>query len=87
MNTEFNGLMRPTVDVLTKGDEFERCRDAALASGLVPEGYIYAKVADYPTLYKNWDHSLINFYYQNETDPRTTITALRVGVTGSVSRA
>ena len=85
MDTSFGGLMRPTVDILRSGPEFERCRDAAVASGLVDEGYVHVKVADYPSLYKNWDHSLINFYYENESDPRTTIIALRIGVDGKVT--
>ena len=87
MDNSGSGLIRPQAPVLRDGEEFERCRDAALASNLVPANYIYAKVADYPSLYKNWDHSLINFYYENDTDPRTTIIALRIGVDGTVSRA
>ena len=85
MDTTGSGPRRAVAKTLRYGEEFERVRDAALASGLVDEGYVHVKVADYPSLYKQWDHSLINFYYENESDPRTTIIALRVGVDGKVS--
>ncbi len=69
--------LRTSCPVLRSGDEYDRCVQAARP--LVPAGYIAVKVVDYASHLPRWPHGqLVNFYYEHDTDPRTTIEGVRV---------
>lgn len=50
--------------------------------------YSHVNVIDYPSFHGElYDHYLVNFYFEHEEDPRTTIHSLRVYTDGTVGPA
>ena len=78
-------IARPSAITLKAGEEFDRCVVACKTQAVVPAGYLAARVIDYNNFNAMWDHNLVNFYYQNETDPTTTIVSFRVTPDGDVT--
>jgi hypothetical protein len=75
--------MRVSVPRLRRGETYDIC--VAAARPHATPGYIASVVVDYMTG-MGWTHNLVNFYYEHDTDPRTTIEAFRVYASGKVTR-
>lgn len=67
-----------------KGKERNEIVAAVMESQNVAENYTHVHVTDYPTFNKIWDHMLVNFYYQHDSDPTTTIASFRYYLDGTV---
>ena len=76
---------RPSPDRLKRGDIYDRDISKVKANAVVSPGYVAAIVVDYRSHSNIWDHNLVNFYYENDTDPRTTIESFRVYDNGMVT--
>lgn len=50
----------------------------------VAENFSHVHVIDYPSFNGIWDHMLVNFYYDNDEDPTTTIASFRYYLDGNV---
>ncbi len=76
--------LRTSCPILRSGDEYDRC--VGVARTMVPAGFIAVKVVDYEAHIPRWPHGqLVNFYYENDTDPRTTIEGVRVFLDNSAA--
>lgn len=85
MDTSGFTMLRTPCPVLRSGSEFDRIKAAALPHA--GPGYTHVKAFDYEAHMPGWPHGqLINFYYDNETDPRTTLECFRVWSDGRVER-
>ncbi len=69
---------RPCPNRLKSGETHDREVGKVKAAALVTPGYVASIVVDYRSHSDIWDHNLVNFYYENDTDPRTTIESFRV---------
>lgn len=80
------GPMRVNIPRLKRGEEYDRCVVACKTNAVVPPGYIAAIVCDYINSGTAMAGigNLVNFYYENDTDPRTTIVSFRVDTEGNV---
>lgn len=81
-DTSFEPL-RKSCPRLRSGEEYEV--SVAMARPHATPGYYTSVVVDYMNGL-GWTHNLVNFYYQHEEDPRTTIEAFRVYPSGKVTK-
>lgn len=76
---------RPSPRRLKTGETFNKYRKQVEEAVNIPSNYVACLVVDYVGYKDCWDHNLVNFYYDHEDDPRTTIIAYRAYTDGRVT--
>ena len=76
--------LRTSPTRLKSGVIFDADRLAVEARFAVDPSYVACIVIDYINHDDRWDHNLVNFYYDNDEDPTTTIDSYRVYEDGRV---
>ncbi len=69
---------RPKADRLTSGPLYDAVR--SLVDKKVDPSWIHCKVMDYPSFDPAFQWYRINYYYQHDTDPTTTLDSFVVTV-------
>lgn len=82
-DTDFEPLRR-SPDRLKTGERYDETIRTVTGYAVVPANYTHALVIDYISFDSRWDHNMVNFYYQNDTDPTTTIVSFRAYADGRV---
>ena len=70
-----------------EGEEKDSLVTSLIEAKDVPLNFDSVIVFNYPALYEEFDHMLVNFYYSNITDPTTTIKSYRVYTSGKMTEA
>lgn len=61
-----------------KGQQLKKLVDRILDSYNVKESYVHVKAFDLPKFDARFNYYLVNFYYEQENDPKTYLDCYRV---------
>lgn len=77
---------RPSAPRL-EGPEKDALVENVVRGMKVPETYTHVHVINYPAFNESWDHMLVNFYFEQESDPKTYIKSFRAYTSGDIKEA
>ena len=75
---------RKSPERLKTGDIYDKHRIQVADSHSPPVDWVACLVVDYMSFDERFDFNLVNFYYENEDDPRTVIRSFRSYADGRV---
>ena len=75
---------RVTATRLKSGSDWEYYRAQIENTTAVPSGWVACIVVNYLGFDPMWDHNLVNYYFNHEEDPTTTIFSFRAYKDGRV---